>query len=152
MHYKVNKDQNGDKGDKGDAGTLTEEQIEKIKLAILQADNPVGTIRVSLTNTNPADYLGFGTWMQISKGRFLVGVDENDNSFATPEKTGGSKYMQAHNHTFLGNTVDGKDTDPVGVRMGAHLGGNEQVTSSAGEGSAENLPPYFACYIWRRRA
>lgn len=152
MRSKVNRAHNGIKGDKGDPGTITEEQITKIKLAVLEADNPVGTIRMSLTNTNPAEYLGFGTWMQISKGRFLVGVDEGDKDFATPGKTGGSKYMQAHTHSFLGNTVDGKETDPIGVRMSEHLGSNEQVTSSTGEGNAENLPPYFACYIWRRRA
>lgn len=149
MHYKENKDQNGEKGDKGDTGTLTEEQIKDIKVAILEADNPVGTIRISLTNVNPVNYLGFGTWQRYANGRVLIGVDEDDTDFSTVGKRGGSKELQAHSHTVVGNTVDVQGSG-TGVRLGGQLGGSSITTSTAGEGTSGNLPPFMTAYIWRR--
>ena len=39
------------------------------------------------TNTNPATYLGFGTWISWGAGKVPVGVDTADTDFATVEKT-----------------------------------------------------------------
>lgn len=60
------------------------------KLATLQAENPIGTIRFQTTNVNPATFLGFGTWVLWGAGRVPVGVDTADSNFNTVEKTGGA--------------------------------------------------------------
>lgn len=66
--------------------------------------HPVGSIYLSVTDTNPATYFG-GTWVRISKGRVLVGVDENDTAFDTAEETGGSKTANLnHSHTLSSHT------------------------------------------------
>src|SRR5262245_43471570 len=52
---------------------------------------PVGSIHLSISSTNPAVSLGYGTWAAFGAGRMLVGVDPGDPDFDTPEETGGSK-------------------------------------------------------------
>lgn len=66
--------------------------------------HPVGSIFLSVTSTNPSTYFG-GTWVRISKGRVLVGVDEDDTAFDTAEETGGSKTANLnHSHTLSSHT------------------------------------------------
>jgi hypothetical protein len=47
---------------------------------------PVGSIFITVTNENPADLLGYGTWVPYGGGRVLIGVD--DNNFNPSEITG----------------------------------------------------------------
>ncbi len=56
---------------------------------------PVGSIYLSVKNTNPSTYLG-GTWVAWGAGRVPVGVNASDTNFATVEKTGGAS---THTHT-----------------------------------------------------
>ena len=75
--------------------------------ALLDLVYPIGSIYMSVNSTSPATIIG-GTWERISKGRTLVGLDENDTNFDTAEETGGSKTvdlqhshsMQSHVHSF----------------------------------------------------
>ena len=64
---------------------------------------PVGSIYISTNNVDPKNYFG-GTWERFSKGRVLVGIDENQTEFNKVNKTGGNKNLQSHNHNFSGNT------------------------------------------------
>lgn len=50
---------------------------------------------LSFEDRDPAEYLGFGTWVLI-EGKVLVGVDVSDSDFDIPNKTGGTK---AHSHS-----------------------------------------------------
>ena len=52
---------------------------------------PVGSIYISVTPTNPAGTLGYGTWAAFAQGRVLIGVDPTDPDFDTVLETGGSK-------------------------------------------------------------
>ena len=61
-------------------------QINALKL-------PVGSIYVSVSATNPAVTLGYGSWQSFGSGRVLVGVDTGDVDFDTVEETGGSKTV-----------------------------------------------------------
>lgn len=54
---------------------------------------PVGSIFLSVVNTNPATLLGYGTWSQVAGGLYLVGQ--------TGAQTGGQSVGSAtHSHTF----------------------------------------------------
>lgn len=68
---------------------------------------PVGSVFLSVTNTNPATLLGGGTWVAFATGRMLIGVDPADTTMNAAEKTGGAKSvtwtaanMPAHFHTM----------------------------------------------------
>jgi microcystin-dependent protein len=66
---------------------------------------PVGSIYISVLNTNPNAFFG-GTWVSFGTGRTLVGVDTGQTEFDTVEETGGAKThtlttneMPSHTHT-----------------------------------------------------
>ena len=61
--------------------------------ALLELIYPIGSIYMSVNDTNPADFLG-GTWERWGQGRVPVGVDENDTIFKEAEKKDGEKEHQ----------------------------------------------------------
>jgi len=73
--------------------------------ALLEQIYHVGAYYMSNSSQSPATRFNFGTWERV-RGKFIVGVDENDTSFNAAGKVGGSK---THSH------------------------GNNLATSSAGE-------------------
>ena len=126
---------------------------------------PVGSIYFSMNSTNPSKYFG-GTWTQISQGRCLVGVDTNQDEFNTVNKTGGSKYLQSHNHQLWNaagsqvrlNYGTGGGSYKIGLTYNwAQIAdtGNEINTTNVinlTTGNSGNLQPYLTCYIWQRTA
>ena len=153
----------GEKGEKGDTGTLTDEQINSIKTAILKEENPIGHIRIETTNTNPNTYLGFGTWVLWGSGRVPVGVDTSDSSFDTVEKTGGEKTHQltlgelpkhAAKVKYLGEHGIGLNSGSYGYKLSYTLGCDESLTTEPiGNDEPHNiLQPYITCYMWKRTA
>lgn len=87
--------------------TVTE-LVNALKVEMLKIENPVGTIRMQTTNTNPSTFLGFGTWSLWGSGRVPVGVNTSDTSFNTVEKTGGSKTANiSHSHTIASHNHGG---------------------------------------------
>lgn len=97
---------------------------------------PVGSIYISVKNTNPNSYFG-GTWVAWGSGRVPIGINSNDTDFNTAEKTGGSK---SHNHTYINatNFVPGP---------GSGVGGTNNFLTTE-----KALPPYIVCYMWKRTA
>ena len=57
---------------------------------------PVGSIYMSVNNTNPTNLFG-GTWVTWGQGRVPVCVNTSNSNFNTVEKTGGSV---SHRHEF----------------------------------------------------
>lgn len=140
---------------------------------------PVGSIFISTSSEDPTKYFG-GTWEQFAKGKTLIGVDTNDSSFNTVNKTGGNK---SHNHgyrvgyyPYYGGLIG---ADNVGIvaydyessswkngssdsGMPSSGKGNTGLTASNKDLSSakysvyatttnkEALPPYVTVYIWRR--
>ena len=137
---------------------------------ILKMIYPVGSIYYTTNkNFNPANYFG-GTWTRI-KGRFIVGVDENDMYYHDSALTGGIdevtldiSNIPSHTHTYPARmsgdanygsgafVVDtwayqGKTGSDLRVGSTGSTGGDSGITQPH-----ENRPPYYTAYIWRRTA
>lgn len=74
------------------------------KESLLDFIYPVGSIYISVNNTDPSTLFG-GTWVAWGSGKVPVGVDTSDGDFNTADKTGGEKRhtltvgeMPAHGH------------------------------------------------------
>ena len=111
---------------------------------------PVGSIFISIVDTNPADLLGYGTWEAFGTGRMLIGVDPADPDFDIAEETGGAK---THDHPVTTSSepsasveVDNDGTGSViSVPALAH-------THDVDLAEINHMPPYIAVYMWKRTA
>lgn len=120
---------------------------------------PVGSVLVSVDDTNPATWLGYGTWQQFAQGRCLVGVDTSQTEFNTALKIGGAKThtlslneIPPHNHSYIRYSVQVQVPSGAGS-LGIWQNASSQNTSSAGSGQPHNnLQPYICVYFWRRTA
>lgn len=81
-------------------------------LEIFNKVYPVGSIYLSVNNSNPSNYFG-GTWVAWGSGRVPVGVNTSDSNFNTVEKTGGESEhtltvdeLAQHGHTVSGFTEE----------------------------------------------
>lgn len=117
---------------------------------------PIGSIYMSVNNTNPGTLFG-GTWVAWGSGRVPVGVDTTQTEFNTVEATGGSMYLQSHTHS-AGILVDNQETggaryyfNPGGATNGTNFSYSLNVDST-GLGDSGNLQPYITCYMWKRTA
>ena len=126
---------------------------------------PVGSIYISVSNTNPSTLFG-GTWTAFGTGKTLVGVDTSQTEFNTVEKTGGEKNhtltvneMPSHTHSIFTDVL----TNDVNANGGfGYYGfGNYNLTSfnnfqminyTGGNEAHNNLQPYITVYMWKRTA
>lgn len=125
---------------------------------------PVGSIYMSVNNTNPSTFFG-GTWEAWGAGRVAVGVDTADTDFNAVEKTGGEKThilteseMPKHSHglpTFYSNpekeNITFADTAfNADKASDGNVSNGGQVISTGGGQAHNNLQPYITCYMWKR--
>lgn len=122
---------------------------------------PIGAIYQSTVNTDPSSFIG-GTWERFGNGRVLVGVDEADSDFSTPNRTGGAKthtltIAEIPSHTH-GQVVTANNTGSA-IRRDYDSDGSSGVypqgvtTQPTGGGeSHNNLQPYITVYMWLRTA
>lgn len=125
---------------------------------------PIGSVYISLTNTNPGTYLK-GTWEQFAQGRTLIGVgDGNDGVTSMTFKanaTGGEykhiltvEEMPTHTHKFRYRGGQGVQTsEPFGDNKPILQGANDygpNVDNTGGGVSHNNIQPYVAVYFWKR--
>ena len=134
---------------------------------LLDSIYPVGSIYMSVNNTNPSVLFG-GTWESWGAGRVPVGVDVNDTAFDTVEETGGEKThtlttteMPSHGHS-----VTWQSNCPPWVQAGGYgqitatgtasanraNTGSITINNSGGGQAHNNLQPYITCYMWKRTA
>jgi|SRR5574344_613857 hypothetical protein len=136
---------------------------------------PIGAIYMSVDSTNPENIFG-GSWEQI-KGRFLLGVGQpsvngdntwgtigNTNYNSTAGTTGGQSVhtltlpeIPSHNHAIYSGWSEnspGRDAYRYQYWGSNDLSWKETPNLSTGyrggDGAHNNMPPYFAVYIWRR--
>lgn len=109
---------------------------------------PVGSIYMSVTNTNPSNSFG-GTWVLIGQGRTIVGVDTSQTEFNAPEKTGGEKISSqiatgSSQYGFTPSSPSGyNDRTLVSVKSFGIPHDEQNANISL-------VQPYITCYIWKR--
>ena len=131
-------------------------------LEIFNKVYPVGSIYLSVNNSNPSNYFG-GTWVAWGAGRFPMGVDIYDQSdyFTDSEMTGGSDEitvtidnMPSHTHTTAGG--DRYVLKPTGGSQEFGVSGSVSIklelNSTGGGKPIYYLPKYITCYMWKRTA
>lgn len=119
---------------------------------------PVGSIYMSVNNTNPSTFFG-GTWVSWGAGRVPVGVDTNDTDFATVEKTGGEKThtltvseMPSHKHTVeaIGTGTTQQELTAFNAGHKTGVDGYAGTDFTGGGQAHNNLQPFITCYMWKR--
>ena len=141
---------------KGGTGCDMEELAKTVGTSLY----PVGSIYISITNTNPSTYLG-GTWTAFGTGRTLVGYNSGNTLFDTPEKAGGNAdlIIPYHNHSQI--SILGANTGGTAVAWGlvnsptattAMLGANHPTSYAGTSGNTvnANYQPYITVYMWKR--
>lgn len=118
----------------------------------------IGDLFFTTNNTNPSNRFG-GTWELYAKGKTIVGIDPDDTDFNSINKTGGSKYIQAHSHqkTMYFGTANGgygyTDVIPYSAsRTDASRTIGAGDVSGVPTGNSGNLQPYIVSYIWIKTA
>lgn len=143
-------------------------------LDIIDMIYPVGSIYISVVNTNPGTLFGVGTWEQI-KDTFLLSAGDA----YTAGSTGGESshtltieempshkheiYQHVNGYNFAVVTSYG-DTGGTSIATGGTNGGVSNLTPGSGDtarglvnswytGGSQahnNMPPYLTVYMWKR--
>ena len=154
----VNAD-NLNKMDKGIANA-----VEKSDL--LNLIYPVGSIYMSVNNTNPASLFG-GTWQQI-KDRFLLACGSTYNAGATggeakhtltinelPKNSMKIPHVAYYDDCSISGggwkQISREQTEKEGVSQDKTNDG-WHIMSIGNNEAHNNMPPYLAVYMWKRTA
>lgn len=116
---------------------------------------PIGSIYISLNNTNPSTIFG-GTWEQI-QGKFLLGAS---SSYPANQTGGEEKHtltveeMPSHRHNHQGyrNVGDGSKKVMAETIISSDPVYTSSITNTGGNQPHNNMPPYLAVYMWKRTA
>lgn len=147
--------------------------------AVVKAAYPIGSIYLSVNGTNPSALFAGTSWVQISQGKFLVGVGSGSDghttrSFGSGNNSGEYSHtlteseLAPHSHTAsFQNSLDTGDfnADPWYTSNNSTWGfigdtdrlqnvASDRITiSNAGGNVAFNTtPPGFGIYVWQRTA
>ena len=130
-------------------------QISNISSTIFDNIYPVGSIYMSVNDTNPANLFG-GTWTQL-KDRFLLGA----GSTYTNGSTGGSatQRLSAANlpsHTHPQYVATNGGSTSANLDYNGWVSNGKAVaqgipTGATGQGTKfDIMPPYLVVYMWER--
>lgn len=121
---------------------------------------PIGSIYISVTNTNPSILFGFGDWEQI-KDTFLLAAGDIYNGGSIggeSEHTLTINELPSHGHDFPRHQLFPNENIPIIDNISGGYGvTNKSVdmyrdtTTYVGENQPHNnMPPYLSVYIWKR--
>ena len=113
---------------------------------------PIGSIYMSVNNTDPGTLFAGTTWEQI-QDRFLLGA----GSTYSAGSTGGSatvtltiNEIPAHNH-WIPRIIGDSGRQSSGW-SDAYVDGGSTTGNTGGGLAHDNMPPYIAVYMWKRTA
>lgn len=153
---------------KGGFDEVNQSLTEKIN-ALVQKLHPVGSWYFSTVATNPVDIFGFGTW-QLITDRFLVGAG---NSYFSGAMGGEAVHtltaaeLPTHQHNVLSGTLGGNNGNYKFMLSSQSMYGTYDgqygvitddrfITAASsvycGNQPHNNIPPYYAIYMWVRTA
>lgn len=125
---------------------------------------PVGSIYLTIGSATPEDLFG-GTWEQVGAGKYLLGVDANDETgkYESPNMTGGSWTHRHFNGVYSINTsqltVSNKNAaSGKSIEQAYTVNGTTGFTAFGGTAAgygystedAEIQPPFYTVYMWKR--
>ena len=128
--------------------TTTKEELTELINTTFDSIYPVGSVYISLTNTNPGTYLK-GTWEQFAQGRTLVGAGAgndglNRQTFEVNDTGGEYKHLLTKKELSF---IDyGALLQQNGSVIGVHSHGPEQ----SGSEKLSLMQPYYTVYFWKR--
>lgn len=113
---------------------------------------PVGSIYLSVANTNPATLFG-GTWQRI-RDVFLLA---SGSSYPLGSTGGEAQHtltieeMPSHRHETY-RTMTGKSADEIYIPSSSATAHGVETTAVGGSAPHNNMPPYLAVNVWKRTA
>ena len=101
-------------------GKMSSIDDETFKSALLDYLYPVGSVYMSVSNSNPGDTFG-GTWVAFGQGRTLVGVGNNGTTnYTTVSTTGGAESISyTPSGTVTNFSIANHNYKPQGTTTGA---------------------------------
>lgn len=130
--------------------TTTKKELTELINTTLDSIYPIGSVYISLTDTNPGTYLK-GTWEQFAQGRTLVGVGSgsdgsNTQTFAVND-TGGE-----YKHLLTKKELSFIDYGALLQQNGSSIGVHSHGPGESGSQKISLMQPYYAVYFWKRVA
>lgn len=128
--------------------TTTKKELTDLINTTLDSIYPVGSVYISLTDTNPGTYLK-GTWEQFAQGRTLVGVgsgSDGSNTQTFDVNDTGGEYKHLISKKELSIIDYGALLQQNGSTIGVHAHG----PGESGSEKTSLMQPYYAVYFWKR--
>lgn len=130
--------------------TTTKEDLTELINTTLDSIYPIGSVYISLTDTNPGTYLK-GTWEQFAQGRTLVGVGSGSDGSNTQtfdvNDTGGE-----YKHLLTKKELSFIDYGALLQQNGAVIGVHSHGPGESNSEKISLMQPYYAVYFWKRVA
>ena len=150
---------NDNKEDISELQTDVTNMFETLKPQLINFFLPVGFLIYTEDDSYDPNTIYTGTTWERSKGKMIIGRDEDDDDFQTSGLTGGSKThtqtvseMPNHSHGLTCDQTNGSNTG--GVKTGVNdLYGGPGIIQPTGGGQPMNIMnPYEVANIWKRTA
>lgn len=145
----------GERGPKGDTGDQGPAGADGSSWQF-----PVGYVLISTVDTNPATFLGYGTWSKYAEGNLLLTAGATYGAGTTGgSATHGHSFQNPSNHTIgaiaataTAATKIGTSGTTAAAQTHTHAAPSIDAHSGGAVVDATQLPPYLAAYLWRRTA
>ncbi len=118
---------------------------------IIEAVYPVGSIYMSISNTNPSELFPGTTWEAL-RDRFLLGAGNSYNGGAVGGESSVTltiNTIPSHQHSI---TNYSHQNTPGGDFAAVYANGGTNTGLTGGGQAHNNMPPYLAVYMWKRTA
>lgn len=154
-------------------GTVSFAVRDKRLNSLLDILYPIGSVKITVTDTAPFSEYGFGTWEEVSKGRVLWGADDSHAAGSTieaglPNITGemydyknpraalvyttgfsGARYSGALTE---GNTDTSEHYTYGNSGSGKSIAFNASLSNPIYGNSTTVTPPSYVVHFWQRTA
>ena len=131
--------------DKSSLVNAVNEVISSVGLTAIQnALHPVGSVYLTIGNTNPGTLLGFGTWTQLADGYLRNGAslaNATGGSLTSGSHVLTTSEIPSHTHDLSNHTHDWSNSHSHGITQTAHSHGGSFGTSEGNRGGSYGSVP-----------